>query len=46
MNNNLNNVDIDNEMSNLAKNQLFYNYTVDRVSGHYSKMKKLMQDLK
>jgi flagellar basal-body rod protein FlgB len=46
MNNNGNNVDIDYEMSNLAKNQLFYNVTVDRVSGHYSKMKKMMQDLK
>jgi flagellar basal-body rod protein FlgB len=46
MNNNNNNVDIDFEMSNLAKNQLFYNVTIDRVSGHYSKMKKLMQDLR
>lgn len=46
MNNNNNNVDIDFEMSELAKNQLLYNVTVDRVSGHYSKMKKLMQDLR
>ncbi|NHN35569.1 flagellar basal body rod protein FlgB [Paenibacillus agricola] len=46
INNNNNNVDIDYEMSNLAKNQLLYNVTVDRVSGHYSKMKKLLQDLR
>lgn len=46
MNNNNNNVDIDFEMSELAKNQIFYNVTVDRVSGHYSKIKKLMQDLR
>ncbi|MFM9280979.1 flagellar basal body rod protein FlgB [Paenibacillus jiagnxiensis] len=46
MNNNQNNVDIDKEMSGLAENQLLYNYTVDRVSGYYSKMKNLLSDLK
>jgi flagellar basal-body rod protein FlgB len=46
MNNNLNNVDIDTEMSNLAKNQLTYNVIVDRVSGHYKKHKTLLADLK
>ena len=39
MNNNGNNVDIDAEMANLSENQLMYNYMVDRVSGHYNKMK-------
>ncbi|MCM3172866.1 MULTISPECIES: flagellar basal body rod protein FlgB [Paenibacillus] len=46
MNNNGNNVDIDKEMSNLAENQLMYNYMVDRVSGHYKKIKNLLNDLK
>lgn len=46
MNNNGNNVDMDIEMANLAENQLMYNYMVDRVSGHYSKIKNLLQDLK
>jgi flagellar basal-body rod protein FlgB len=46
MNNNQNNVDIDYEMSSLAKNQLLYNIVVDRVSGYYSKHKKLLNDLK
>ncbi|WP_440117566.1 flagellar basal body rod protein FlgB [Paenibacillus sp. QZ-Y1] len=46
MNNNNNNVDIDIEMANLSENQLLYNYMVDRVSGHYKKMKNLLNDLK
>lgn len=46
MNNNLNNVDIDKEMANLASNQLSYNYMIGRVSGHYNKYKKLFADLK
>lgn len=45
VNNNLNNVDIDVEMANLAKNQLAYNVIVDRVSGHYKKHKQLLTDL-
>ncbi|MCI3921167.1 flagellar basal body rod protein FlgB [Paenibacillus sp. TRM 82003] len=45
VNNNLNSVDIDTEMSNLAKNQLAYNVIVDRVSGHYKKHKQLLTDL-
>jgi flagellar basal-body rod protein FlgB len=45
VNNNLNNVDIDAEMANLAKNQLAYNVIVDRVSGHYKKHKQLLTDL-
>jgi flagellar basal-body rod protein FlgB len=46
MNNNRNNVDIDIEMANLAENQLLYNSMVGRVSGHYTKMKNLLQDLR
>ncbi|CAM4462267.1 flagellar basal body rod protein FlgB [Paenibacillus tarimensis] len=46
MNNNGNNVDIDAEMSRLAKNQLLYNYTIDRVSGQYSKISNLLRELK
>ncbi|MDT9721145.1 flagellar basal body rod protein FlgB [Paenibacillus sp. ClWae2A] len=46
MNNNNNNVDIDKEMADLSENQLMYNYMVDRVSGHYKKMKNLLNDLK
>lgn len=46
MNNNQNNVDIDKEMSGLAENQLLYNYTVDRVSSYYSKMRNLLSELK
>ncbi|WP_281889669.1 flagellar basal body rod protein FlgB [Paenibacillus sp. YYML68] len=46
MNNNQNNVDIDYEMASLAKNQLVYNYMIDRVGGYYSKHKKLLADLR
>ncbi|CAI6082584.1 Flagellar basal body rod protein FlgB [Paenibacillus sp. JJ-100] len=46
MNNNNNNVDIDREMALLSENQLLYNYMADRVSGHYKKMKNLLNDLK
>lgn len=46
MNNNGNNVDIDVEMANLAENQLLHNYLVDRVNGHYSKIKNLLNTLK
>jgi flagellar basal-body rod protein FlgB len=46
MNNNGNNVDIDYEMTELAKNQLYYNILADRVSGHYKKMDWLLKNLK
>ena len=46
VNNNLNNVDIDAEMANLAGNQLAFNVIVDRVSGHYKKHKQLLTDLR
>ncbi|WP_166245042.1 flagellar basal body rod protein FlgB [Paenibacillus turpanensis] len=46
MNNNLNNVDIEFEMSNLAKNQLAYNVVAERVGKHYTRIKTLLTDLK
>lgn len=46
MNNNGNNVDMDLEMANLAENQLMYNYMADRVSGHYTKIRDMLQNLK
>lgn len=46
MNNNGNNVDIDLEMANLAENQLMYNYMADKVSGHYTKIRDMLQNLK
>ncbi|UQZ35973.1 flagellar basal body rod protein FlgB [Paenibacillus sp. PK3_47] len=45
MNNNGNNVDMDMEMANLAENQLMYNYMADRVSGHYTKIRNMLQGL-
>ncbi|MHA6484223.1 flagellar basal body rod protein FlgB [Paenibacillus sp. strain BS8-2] len=44
--NNRNNVDIDKEMASLAKNQLMYNYMIERVSGHYTKYKNMLSNLK
>lgn len=46
MNNNNNSVDIDVEMATLSETQLMYNYTADRVSGHYKKYKEMLQSLK
>ncbi|MBY0013429.1 flagellar basal body rod protein FlgB [Paenibacillus typhae] len=46
MNNNGNNVDMDLEMTNLAENQLMYNYMADKVSGHYTKIRDMLQNLK
>ncbi|CAM4291211.1 flagellar basal body rod protein FlgB [Paenibacillus typhae] len=46
MNNNGNNVDMDLEMANLAENQLMYNYMADKVSGHYTKIRDMLQNLK
>jgi flagellar basal-body rod protein FlgB len=43
MNNNLNNVDIDTEMSQLAKNQLTYNTEIQQVS-HEIKQLRLAID--
>ncbi|SFE39134.1 flagellar basal body rod protein FlgB [Alteribacillus iranensis] len=38
-NHNGNNVDIDKEMSNLAKNQILYNALADRISSKYGSLK-------
>ncbi|MFB4162660.1 flagellar basal body rod protein FlgB [Alteribacillus sp. JSM 102045] len=38
-NHNGNNVDIDKEMSNLAKNQIYYNALIDRLSGKFNSLK-------
>ncbi|MEK5445287.1 flagellar basal body rod protein FlgB [Paenibacillus sp. FSL R7-0331] len=46
MNNNGNNVDVDQEMAILAQNQLMYNYMADKVSGHYTKIRDMLQNLK
>lgn len=46
MNNNGNNVEMDLEMANLAENQLMYNYMADKVSGHYTKIRDMLQNLK
>lgn len=39
MNNNFNNVDIDHEMSLMAKNQLYYNTLIQRMNGKFSSIK-------
>ena len=39
-----NNVNIDVEMANLAKNQLIYNTLSQRISGHFSKLKLVIKD--
>ncbi|WP_068776018.1 flagellar basal body rod protein FlgB [Paenibacillus sp. FJAT-26967] len=44
-NNNENSVDVDSEMSLLAKNQLYYSFYADRVSGHYKKMNGILKNL-
>lgn len=46
MNINGNNVDLDAEMAKLSENQLMYNFMIDRVSGHYTKYKELLQSIK
>ncbi|WP_217558822.1 flagellar basal body rod protein FlgB [Paenibacillus sp. GbtcB18] len=45
-NTNGNSVDMDYEMSLMAKNQLAYSVFAERVSGHYKKMNGLLRDLK
>jgi flagellar basal-body rod protein FlgB len=39
MNNNNNNVDIDSEMSLLAKNQLYYNTLIQRMNGKFNSIR-------
>jgi|SRR5690625_3894816 len=41
-NHNRNNVDIDKEMSNLAKNQLYYQSLVDRINGKFNDLKTVI----
>ncbi|MFC0271288.1 flagellar basal body rod protein FlgB [Metabacillus herbersteinensis] len=38
-----NNVDIDQEMANMAKNQIHFNALVDRISGKYTSLKTVIQ---
>nr|WP_319830059.1 flagellar basal body rod protein FlgB [Bacillus solitudinis] len=41
-NHNLNNVDIDQEMASLAKNQIYYNALIERINGRFSSMKNVI----
>jgi len=41
-NHNGNNVDIDHEMSELAKNQIYYNALVDRLSGRFNTIRTVL----
>ena len=41
--NNGNNVDIDKEMAELAKNQIYYNAVVDRISGKFSSLQTVVK---
>ncbi len=41
-NHNGNNVDIDHEMSELAKNQIYYNSLVDRLSGRFNSIRTVI----
>ncbi|MGJ9381403.1 flagellar basal body rod protein FlgB [Salipaludibacillus neizhouensis] len=41
-NHNGNNVDIDQEMSELAKNQIYYNVLVDRMNGRFSSIQTVI----
>ncbi|WLR43546.1 flagellar basal body rod protein FlgB [Bacillus carboniphilus] len=38
-----NNVDIDEEMSNLAKNQIYYHALVERLSGKYNSLNSIIR---
>ena len=38
-----NNVDIDQEMANMAKNQIHYNALVDRIGSKYTSLKTVIQ---
>ncbi|RDW19481.1 flagellar basal body rod protein FlgB [Oceanobacillus arenosus] len=42
-NNNGNNVDIDVEMAELAKNQIYYNSLVDRINGKFSSLQTVLR---
>lgn len=42
-NHNGNNVDIDKEMTNLAKNQIYYNSLVDRINGKFGSLQTVIR---
>jgi flagellar basal-body rod protein FlgB len=42
-NHNGNNVDIDKQMSDLAKNQIYYNSLVDRMSGKFNSLRTVIR---
>ncbi|MDQ0253719.1 flagellar basal-body rod protein FlgB [Evansella vedderi] len=42
MNHNGNNVDIDLEMAELAKNQIYYNALIDRLNGRYNSIRTVL----
>lgn len=42
-NHNGNNVDVDHEMAELAKNQLYYQAVVDRLNGKFSSLEKVIR---
>lgn len=42
MNNNGNNVDVDVEMADLAKNQIYYNALIDRLNGRFNSIRTVL----
>lgn len=42
-NSNGNNVDVDKEMAELAKNQIYYQALVDRINGKFGSLQKVLQ---
>ncbi|WP_078554685.1 flagellar basal body rod protein FlgB [Bacillus alkalicellulosilyticus] len=42
-NHNQNNVDIDHEMSELAKNQIYYNALIDRINGRFNSLQTVIK---
>ncbi|MFO1445901.1 flagellar basal body rod protein FlgB [Bacillus sp. Bva_UNVM-123] len=42
-NNNGNSVDVDNEMADLATNQIYYNALIDRMSGKFSSLQNVIR---
>ena len=42
--NNGNNVDMDYEMAQMAKNQLWYNAVTDRVNGHFTSLRTVINE--
>ena len=42
-NHNGNNVDVDKEMSELAKNQIYYHALVDRINGKFNSLQKVIK---